>query len=85
MKVYPNSQISQLSSPSHPVFQYVERKFWNWIESAPKDVKDMYFSEDAIYDKRGAIVGAIENAVEEANEEGKPVDLAIFDLECAFE
>lgn len=87
MKVYPNSQIDQLSSPSHPVFQYIENKFWNWIESSnpASEYKEMYFGEDAIFEKRGAIVGAIENALDEANESGKPVDLSRFDIECAFE
>lgn len=85
MKIYPNANVAQLSSPSHPVFQYIEQRFWKWIDSAPHDVKDMYFSEDAIYEKKGAIIGAIENAVEEANETGKPVILANADIECAFE
>ena len=85
MKVYPNSSIGQLSSPSHPVFQYIEQRFWRWIECASHDVKDMYFSEDAIYEKKGAIIQAIENVIEEANETGKPVILANADIECAFE
>jgi len=85
MKVYPNSNFTKLSSSSHPVFKFVESRFWYWINSAPRDVRDMYFSEDAINDKKGAIQGAIENAIEEANESGKPVDLVKFDLEVAFE
>ena len=85
MKIYPNSSLSQLSSSSHPVFQYVEQRFWKWIDSAPHDVKDMYFSEDAIYEKKGAIIGAIENAIEEANEAGKPIILSECDIEAAFD
>jgi hypothetical protein len=85
MKIYPNSDAFQLTAPSHPIFQYVEKRFWNWINGAPRDVREMYFSEDAIYEKKGAIQGAIENAIEAANEENKPIDLRTFDIECAFE
>lgn len=85
MMISPNSNIAQITSVSHPIFKYVEQKFWAWIESAPHEVKDMYFSEDAINDKKGAIIQAIENALEEAIEIGKPVNLANCDLAAAFE
>ncbi len=85
MFVYPNSNISQITSISHPIFKYVEQKFWQWIDCARHEIKDMYFSEDAIYDKKGAIIQAIENALEEAVESGKPVNLSNFDLAAAFE
>ena len=92
MKVFPNSSISQIGNSSHPVFKFVESKFWNWFKfntqpGAPmgRDIHDMYFSDDAIYEVRGAVQQAIENAIEEANETGKPVELSTFDIECAFE
>lgn len=85
MQVYPNSTLSQIGNISHPVFKYVEGRFQSWISKAPKDVKDMYYSEDRIYTVKGAIRQAIENAMEQADETGKPVYLSSFDLECAFE
>lgn len=85
MMISPNSNIAQITSVSHPIFKYVEQKFWNWIEAAPHERKDMYFSEDAIYDKKAAIVQAIENALEEAVEVGRPVNLGNCDLAAAFE
>lgn len=92
MKVYPNSDFYQLGSPSHPVFKFVERAFWTWFEKytgpgAPcgRDIYDMYLSDDAIYSVRGAITQAIENAIEAANEDNRPIDLSTFDIEAAFE
>jgi hypothetical protein len=84
MKMYPNNQMPAMASPSNAMFQYVERKFWEWIESQRKEVKEMYFSDDAIYEKKGAIIGAIESALEEATEENKPVDMAKFDYDAVF-
>jgi hypothetical protein len=83
MKVFPNQGTN--IGTSHPIFLYVEKRFFQWIERAPQDVKDMYYSEDAIYDKRGAIEQAIDNAIEAAKEANAPVDLRTFDIECAFE
>jgi hypothetical protein len=95
MTVYPNSNLSQISSPSHAVFQYVEKKFDEWFEhntqpGAPmgKDIQGMYYGEadqPAIYSKKGAIQQAIENAIDQANEDNKPVLLSSFGIECAFE
>lgn len=85
MKIYPNTEMRQIASVLSPVFRYVEKKFNEWIESGNCDRKEMYFSEDAIYDKHRAIYQAIENALEEANETGKPVELSKFDIEAAFE
>jgi hypothetical protein len=84
MKMYPNNQMPAMVHPSNAMFQYVEKKFWDWIESQRAETKEMYFSDDAIYDKKGAIVGAIEAALEEANEEQKPVDMAKFDYDAVF-
>lgn len=85
MIVYPKSSLSQIGNVGHPVFKYVEGRFNSWISKAPKDMKDMYYSEDRINSVKGAIQQAIENAIEQADETGKPVYLSGFDLECAFE
>lgn len=59
-----------------------------------KDIQGMYLGEldqPAIYSKRGAIVQAIENLIEIAQESGKESviyntrQLQQLDIECAFE
>ena len=89
MKIFPNSNFSQISSVSHPVFKYVENRFHSWIKRASKDHKEMYYGEPEFgggcFEQKGAIRDAISNALDEANETGKPVNLIGFDLECAFE
>ncbi len=87
MRIFPNQTLEQLNSFDHPVFQYVEKRFDDWIENSnPASENDeKYFGEDAIYTKRGAIEQALENLIDEAQETGKPVDVTKFDLECAFE
>jgi antirestriction protein len=43
------------------LFQYIENEFENWIEDYEgRDVVDMYYSDEAIYSKKGAILGSIE-------------------------
>jgi hypothetical protein len=86
MKVFPNSILADLASVSSPVFQYVEKKFWDWIDSSnpASEYREMYFGDDAIYTKKGAIVGAIEAALELAVEENKPVSLHDFDYDAVF-
>jgi hypothetical protein len=86
MIVFPNSNLANIASVSSPIFQYVESKFWAWIDGCnpASEYREMYFSEDAIYTKKGAIVGAIEAALDEANEENKPVSLANFDYDAVF-
>jgi hypothetical protein len=86
MKLFPNSDLSTILSTSHPIFLFVEKQFWTWLENSnpAMEYKEMYFSEDAIYTKHGAIQEAIESALDEAIEESKPVDLASFDYDAIF-
>ncbi len=86
MKVYPNADYSKLSSLDHPIFLAVEREFWNWLNSSnpAMEYEDMYFSDDAIYDKKQAIQGAIEEMICEADETNKPVEIASFDFDAVF-
>jgi hypothetical protein len=86
MYLYPNSNILEISNPSHPVFLEVEREFWAWLESSnpANQYEEMYFSDDAIYTKRGAIIGAIEELLNEAQETNKPVLIKTFDFDAVF-
>ena len=86
MKVFPNSVLADIANVSSPVFEYVESKFWDWLNSSnpANEYREMYFGDDAIYTKKGAIVGAIEAALELANEENKPVSLSGFDYDAVF-
>ena len=43
-----------------PLFDYLEKEFDDWMDSASRDYHDMYFSDEAIYTRSGAIKGAIE-------------------------
>lgn len=85
-KIYPDQRLSAMLVSSHPVFQFVEKKFNDWIDyNASDDQKDMYFSEDAIFTKKGAIQQAIEAAHEEATEEKRPVCMESFDYAAIFQ
>lgn len=86
MKVFPNAILSDITRVSSPIFQYVEQKFWDWIDSTnpASEYREMYFGDDAIYTKKGAIVGAIEAAHELAVDENKPVSLYDFDYDAVF-
>lgn len=86
MKVYPNSDSQKLSSLDHPVFLAVENEFHNWIDNSNPgmEYEEMYFGSDAIYTKKGAIQGAIEEMIDEANETGKPVLVSSFDFDAVF-
>jgi hypothetical protein len=56
------------------LFQAVEKEFDSWIDSSnpSSEYEDMYFSEEAIYTKKGAIQGAIELIFEFMDEEKLP-------------
>lgn len=87
MNVYPNQTMEQLNSFDHPVFQYLDKRFNEWIESSnpAMEYEEQYYGEEAICTKRGAIEQALENLIDEARETGKPVNVATFDIEAAFE
>lgn len=86
MKVYPNSDVFVITNINHPIFKFIEKKFYEWIESSnpAHEYHEQYFGEDAVADKKGAIQGAIESALEEANETQKPVNLVSFDFDAVF-
>ena len=86
MKVYPKSNYEMLSALDHPIFLAVEKEFWQWIESSnpANEYEEMYFGDDAIYNKQSAIKGAIEEMINEADETGKPVLISSFDFDAIF-
>jgi hypothetical protein len=44
----------------NPLWDYLESEFYDWLEHQSRDYEEMYFGEEAIYDVKGAIRGAIE-------------------------
>jgi hypothetical protein len=48
------------TSMDTPLFNYLEKEFDDWLEYAGRDYEAMYFSDEAIYSKRGAIRGAMD-------------------------
>ena len=86
MYVYPKSDYTKLSALGHPIFLAVEKEFWAWLDSSNPgmEYEEMYFGCEAIYDKKGAIRGAIEEMIFEADETGKPVLISSFDFDAVF-
>ena len=90
-----------LVSTGSTIFKIVEHLFNDWYDhhtqpGAPmrKDIEGMYYGEGdqpAIYGKRGAIIGGIENLIEACQEMDKPIvilntkQISNLDIECAFE
>lgn len=76
-------------SSSAPIFKAVEAVFNQWYKQQSQDTKDMYYSSDAIYTTRGAIIGGIENVIEYMVELNKNYittkEFAEIDIEAAFE
>ena len=73
-----------------PLFEYFENMFEDWYESQPTNVQDMYESNEAIYYKKGAIIGGIEILDEHIRENNlRFIDLDKegykLDIECAFQ
>jgi len=60
-----------LMQPDSPLFQELEKRFNDHLENSnpASELKDKYFSEDAIYTAKGAIQGAIEMIFEVMQEE----------------
>ena len=75
-------------SSSAPIFKAVEAVFNQWYAWQSQDTKDMYYSTDAIYTTRGAIIGGIENVIEYMIESKKNYittkEFAKIDIEAAF-
>lgn len=86
MYVYPKSDYAKLTALDHPIFLAVEVEFWGWLNSSnpAMEYEDMYFSDDAIYDKKEAIKAAIEGLINEADETGKPILIKSFDFDAVF-
>jgi hypothetical protein len=56
------------------LFEFIENEFMDWIEhNKGRDIEDMYYSEDAIYSKKGAITGSIEDIAYLMESENKKV------------
>lgn len=87
MLIYPNTNLLKASNYDNPIFLEVEKEFDNFIDTSnpANEYFDKYFGEYAIYSKEGAILGAIEYMIDEANETGKPVNVNTFDLAALFE
>jgi len=58
------------TSMNTPLFDYLEKEFDDWLEYAGREYEAMYFSDEAIYSKRGAIRGAMD-VIEETIYEDK--------------
>ena len=70
------------------LFKVVEQCFNNWIDGCnpASEMEEKYFSDEAIYDKKGAIIGAIELMFEEMKEANVRWGwLHLFEYECAFQ
>jgi hypothetical protein len=89
----------QSVSTSSPVFKVIEELFDSWFDyntqpGAPGEIYSKYYGDGdqpAIYDKKGAIIGGIENMIELLQETGKnyvcvtKTQLNKMDIESAFE
>ena len=62
---------NELISTDSDLFIQIEKKFDDWIEEN-SEIFAMYFSDDAIYVKRDAIVQAIDSIFELMDEENLP-------------
>ena len=81
-----------LRKPESLLFLEIEKIFNEWIEGSnpAQNYEEMYFGDEAIYTKKGAIIGAIENIFDYMNEEKKPFvflndDIIIDIICCSFE
>ena len=74
-----------------PVFQFFEKLWYSWFEeesSHNSEIEDMYFSEEAIYTRKGAIRQAMELMEEIATEYKRNFftesEIWKYDIQCAF-
>lgn len=77
---------------SHPIFKAVEVKFWEWLDKYGDNdpqLREMYVSDDAIYEIKDAIRQGIEHLVIALEESDKtmfwPSDYYLADFEAAFQ
>ncbi len=73
-----------------PLFHAVEKEFDKWMEhnNSASEYDEMYFGDEAIYTKEGAIIQGIEQIFEVMNEYNlQSIELTDnrLDLECAFQ
>jgi hypothetical protein len=80
---------ASFASSSTPFFKAVEDAFNKWFESQPRDTQDMYFSEDAIYDKASAIRSGMQNVIDYMVESKSSTihasNFHLADIQAAFE
>lgn len=70
------------------LFEIVENEFDKWLKDSnpASEYEEMYFGEDSIFEKKGAIRQAIEMIFDQMEEENKPfIYLKDVDLSCAFQ
>jgi hypothetical protein len=88
MYVYPGQEMGLIGRLDHAVFAYVEAMFDQWYDDAPAWWREPYdgWGEDEppVFLKRGAIEGAIEEMIYEADTTGQPVLIPLFDVEASF-
>ncbi len=87
MLIYPNASYSELSKLDSKLFTELENDFHEFIENSNPcmEYEEMYYGEDAIYSKKGAILQCIEEIIDEAKETNKPVDTRKFDTWGIFQ
>jgi hypothetical protein len=51
------------------VREYLDKEFDLWLDQAPKDYEEMYYGDESIMSKRGAIEGAMEIVISTIEEE----------------
>ena len=87
MLIYPNTNYQTAAKLDSPIFLAVEKEFWAWFENTnpASEYEEMYFGDEAIYSKKGAILQAIEEMIDEADTTGKPVNLKTFDIDGIFQ
>jgi hypothetical protein len=61
------------------VREYLDKEFDLWIDQAPKDYEEMYYGEESIMSKRGAIDGAMEIVMSTIEEEAPKKTTFNFD------
>ena len=77
-----------LRNPKTLLFKFVEARFNRWLEESSAndwEIRLMYEGDEAIYDRRGAIEQALEEAAGLADETGQPVAMHTFDFDSIWQ